>query len=121
MWEQRLERLPKRQIALNTVYVADNPIARLLGLAWMDEPPPGTSLWIPRCRSVQTFGMRFPLVLFWLDEQEVMIGSQTVEPRRVATDRWASSVVELVAGPDNLLKPDAQRGQRKVFGDVQLE
>ena len=105
MWEQRLERLPKTQIALNTVYIADNPIARLLGLAWMDEPPPGTSLLIPRCRSVQTFGMRFPLVLFWLDGHGVMIASDVVAPRRVAWNRYASAVVELVPGPDNLLKP----------------
>jgi uncharacterized membrane protein (UPF0127 family) len=43
-------------------FVADHYRARLLGLAWLRELPPGTGLLIPRCRSVHTFGMRF-----WLD------------------------------------------------------
>ena len=38
------------------------------GLAKLDDMPETTALHIPRCRSVHTFTMRFPLDLIWLDK-----------------------------------------------------
>ena len=51
------------------VVVADSAWARLRGLAFRRRPPEGWALLIPRCRSVHTFGMRFPIDLVWLDEE----------------------------------------------------
>lgn len=75
--------------------------ARLLGLAWLDRERAGAGLLIPRCSSVHTFGMRFPLDLVFLDgdgrELSVRCG---VGPRRFASDRRAAAVLELPSGAD---------------------
>jgi uncharacterized membrane protein (UPF0127 family) len=73
--------------------------ARLLGLAGLDEPPPGHALLIPRCRSVHTFGMRFALDLVWLDaEGRVVAVTRGVPPRRMRSCRRGRAVVEVPAG-----------------------
>jgi uncharacterized membrane protein (UPF0127 family) len=73
--------------------------ARLLGLAWLREVPPGHALLIPDCRSVHTFGMRFALDLVWLDAgDEVVRVDCDVGPRRIAGCRAARSVLETRAG-----------------------
>ena len=58
---RRFRRCP--EIALGPglrAVVAERPLARLLGLALMRRPPEH-ALLIPRCRSVHTWGMRFPI------------------------------------------------------------
>ena len=45
------------------VPVATTRLSRLLGLALLRRRRAGAGLLIPRCRSVHTFGMRFPLDL----------------------------------------------------------
>jgi uncharacterized membrane protein (UPF0127 family) len=81
------------------VVEARGMVVRALGLAWLDALPPGTALHIPRCRSVHTFGMRFPLDLIWLDAagRPVRV-DRAVPPRRVRSCREARSVVETRAG-----------------------
>ncbi len=49
------------------VPVAEGPVARLLGLAFLHRARAGPGLLIPRCRCVHTFGMRFALDLVFLD------------------------------------------------------
>jgi len=99
--------VPKRLRGLETValpgicpraYVAASHRARLLGLALLDELPPGTGLLIPRCRSVHTFGMRFALDVWFLDERHRPIGLRAaVEPGRIVSCREAAAVLELRA------------------------
>ena len=73
-------------------------LGRLVGLAL--RPDRGIALHLPRCRSVHTFGMRFPLDLVWLDEAgRVVRIDRRVPPCRVRSCRRARSVVELTAGP----------------------
>jgi len=69
--------------------------ARLLGLALLRKPPPGAALLIPRCHSVHTFGMRFPLELTWLGAggQIVRVDAR-VKPWRVRRCRDAVAVLE---------------------------
>jgi len=43
------------------VPVADTYLSRLLGLAFLPAERAPAGLLIPRCRSVHTFGMRFPI------------------------------------------------------------
>ncbi len=79
------------------VRVADDPLARLLGLAGLRALPPGVGLLLPRTRSVHTLGMRFPLDLVWLDgEGNVMRIDRMVRPGRVRACRDARAVIELM-------------------------
>jgi uncharacterized membrane protein (UPF0127 family) len=76
---------------------------RLLGLSRRDRESAGPGLLIPRCASVHTFGMRFPLDLYFLDgEGRVVAVRRRVPPRRVVWKRGASAVLEI---------PSPQRGE----------
>jgi uncharacterized membrane protein (UPF0127 family) len=69
------------------------------GLAKLDAMPESTALHIPRCRSVHTFTMRFPLDLIWLDKAgQVVRVDADVPPRRLKNCWRARSVVEGRAG-----------------------
>ena len=73
----RFRGLP-RTLALGfEVPLATTRRSRLLGLALLARERAGEGLLIPRCRSVHTFGMRFPLDLIFLDD-----GGRVVELRR---------------------------------------
>jgi uncharacterized membrane protein (UPF0127 family) len=72
-------------------------LARLRGLAFSD--PTADALHIPHCRSVHTFGMRYPLDLVWLDGGGAVVRiDRSVPPGRVRCCRAARSVVEMRAG-----------------------
>lgn len=72
---------------------------RTRGLAFRDALPPRHGLHIPRCRSIHTVGMRFPLDLIWLDRGGAVLRvDRGVPPRRVRTCLRARSVIELTAG-----------------------
>ena len=110
MWERRLERLPARTVAGLAVRVADGPLARLFGLALLDEPPSGTALLIPRCRSVHTFGMRFAIDLIWLDDDERPIRTdRRAGPGLVLAERAAAAVIELVPSEPTRRSPRVAR------------
>jgi uncharacterized membrane protein (UPF0127 family) len=63
----------------------------------LDRAQAPEALLIPRCSSVHTFGMRFPLEVVFLDERGDVLERRRVEPRRIATRRGSSSVLELPA------------------------
>lgn len=65
---------------------------RLTGLAGRRE---GHALLIPRCRSVHTFGMRYPLDLVWLAEGRIVRVDHAVPPWRLRSCATADSVLEL--------------------------
>jgi len=70
--------------------------ARLLGLSWRGRAAAQPGLLIPRCASVHTFGMRFPLDLYFLDsEGRVLAMRRRVPPRRFAWHPGARSVLEI--------------------------
>jgi uncharacterized membrane protein (UPF0127 family) len=95
---QRLARLPRIRIQGLEVPVAEGRLARALGLAWLERGQAGPGLLIPRCRSVHTFGMRFPLDLLFLDaELRLLTARADVPPRRIITCRRAGAVLELPA------------------------
>lgn len=81
------------------VRVATTRAARLLGLALLDREAAGEGLLVPSCRSVHTFGMRFPLDIAFLDAAGTVIGRRRgVPPRRAVVDRRASAVLEVPSG-----------------------
>jgi uncharacterized protein len=96
----RLDGLPARDLADGLrVAEADTRAARMKGLAKLDVLPERLALHIPRCRSVHTFTMRFPLDLIWLgkDGRPVRI-DRAIPPNRMKLCLRARSVVEANAG-----------------------
>jgi uncharacterized membrane protein (UPF0127 family) len=80
--------------------VAKDFRTRLLGLAWRDRDRAGPGLLIPRCSSVHTFGMRFPLDVYFLDAAGRVIGARLqVPPRRVLLQRGAAAILEIPSPP----------------------
>jgi uncharacterized membrane protein (UPF0127 family) len=97
----RLRRLPVATVLGREVRVATTFSARLLGLAHLDREETGPGLLILRCSSVHTFGMRFPLDLYFLDQDGVAIEvRQGVWGRRLASCRRSVAVVELPSPAD---------------------
>jgi uncharacterized protein len=98
---RRLRRLPHARCTPPSldgcdVRCAHDPLARLLGLAWLRALPAGGGLLLPRTRSIHTFGMRFALDLIWLDrEHRVVRVDRDVPPWRFRSCREARAVVEL--------------------------
>jgi uncharacterized protein len=97
----RLDRLPRRTLDDGLiVHEATTLRARLLGLAFMRPPPPDHALLIPNCRSIHTFGMRFPIDVTFLDEHGNAIRREpAVPPRRVVVERRAVAVLERASPP----------------------
>jgi uncharacterized protein len=96
----RLDALPARELPGGLrVAEAHSRAARMKGLARLDEMPATAALHIPRCRSVHTFTMRFPLDLIWLDKAGRAVRvDRDVPPRRLKACPRARSVVEANAG-----------------------
>jgi uncharacterized membrane protein (UPF0127 family) len=70
---------------------------RLIGLAFRREPPPWGLLFL-RCASIHTFGMRFPIDVFFLGpDGSIVRAVRAVPPRRVLVCRRATAVLELPA------------------------
>jgi hypothetical protein len=81
---------------------------RLRGLAFRDRADAGPGLLIPRCASVHTFGMRFPLDLYFLDGRGRVISVRCrVPPRRLAWQQGARYVLEI---------PSAEGGESAAAG-----
>jgi uncharacterized protein len=92
----RLRSAPTQVVAGHRVPVAVTFRARLLGLAYLDREAAGPGLLIPRCASVHTFGMRFPLDLCFLGRDgEVLAVCRAVPPRRCVAHRGAVAVLEI--------------------------
>lgn len=92
----RFRRLPTAQVASRRVPVAVTLLSRLLGLALLPPERAGEGLLIPRCRSVHTFGMRFPIHVVWVDAANRPLAVRgAVGPNRLLVEPGAAAVVEL--------------------------
>ncbi|HEY1284790.1 MAG TPA: hypothetical protein VGF04_01760 [Solirubrobacterales bacterium] len=94
----RLSRLPTVEIGGVVVPVASDARSRLLGLALLDRSEAGHGLLIPGCASVHSYGMRFPLLLAFLDEESRLLSLRFLPPRRFARHRGAAAVLEIATG-----------------------
>ena len=73
--------------------------ARLVGLLASRDLSPEEAIWIPRCASIHTMGMRFPIDAAFLDESgRVLRVARGLRPWRWAGARGARNVVEARAG-----------------------
>jgi uncharacterized membrane protein (UPF0127 family) len=105
---RRIRRLPLATVLGRETRVARGVRARLLGLAFLGREAAGAGLLIPHCASVHTFGMRFRLDLYFLDEGgEVILVRRRVPPRRLVSCRGADAVLELPAGEGGEFPPAA--------------
>jgi uncharacterized membrane protein (UPF0127 family) len=87
---------PRRLVLGFEVPVATTLKTRLLGLAFLSRSEAGEGLLIPRCRSVHTIGMRFPLDLVFLDiEGKVIEFRRGVRPGGFVRCGNAEAVLEL--------------------------
>src|ERR1044072_4619446 len=116
---RRLESLPTARLGGLRPRVAVGPRARLLGLAFLDAGEVGDGLVTPRCASVHTFGMRFPLDLVFLgrrggeEDRPTVVGVRSgVPPRRLVWCRGAVAVLELPARPSQGAGSSAVGGGR---------
>ncbi len=92
----RLAALPRRRVAGREVAVATGSRARLLGLIGLSREQAGAGLLIPRCTSIHTFGMRFPIDVVFLDGEERPLALyRAVSSRRLLGFRAAHSVLEV--------------------------
>ena len=98
MEARRFRGLAEVEVLGRTVIVASGTRARLLGLALLDRSRAGPGLLIPSCRSVHTFGMRFPIDIIFLDRDGCVVRAQSaVRPGRILACAGASAVLELPA------------------------
>jgi uncharacterized protein len=96
MTPNRFRKLPRQLVHGLEVPVAEGLIARALGLSHLDREDAGPGLLIPHCASVHTFGMRFPLDLYFLAPDGSLLTSRlSVPPRRFASYRGAAAVLEV--------------------------
>ncbi|MEO8476979.1 MAG: DUF192 domain-containing protein [Actinomycetota bacterium] len=74
---------------------------RMHGLRDRGFLPPDHAMLFPRCRSVHTFGMRFPITVAFVDARWRVVAVRRLPPGRLAWPRLgARSVVECPAGAD---------------------
>ena len=79
--------------------------ARLLGLAFLYSLDADDALLIRGCRSVHTFGMRFPIDVVFVDaDWRVLRVVRDLGPRRIASCRGAAAVIEVKAGEADRLR-----------------
>ena len=104
MLPRRLQRLEWRTLDTGArVAEADDVRSRLLGVALLRELPSAHGLFIPRCRSVHTFGMRFRIDVIFLDNRgRVLRVVRGVPPWRLVRCRAAYATLETRAGEASL-------------------
>jgi uncharacterized membrane protein (UPF0127 family) len=104
---ERILRLPVRHTLPVGIRVreARGIRARLLGLALLHHLDPNDALLFRRCRSVHTFGMRFPIDVVFLDRDgRVLRLARNVGPRRIVSCRAAAAAIEVRAGEGDRLR-----------------
>jgi len=94
---------------------------RMHGLRDRGFLPPDHAMLFPRCRSVHTFGMRFPIKAAFVDARWHVVAVRRLPPGRLAWPRLrARSVMECPADadllPGDVLTPAGARGERTTRG-----
>jgi uncharacterized membrane protein (UPF0127 family) len=92
--------LTKNTWLSTTVRKADNFLTRLVGLLRRTSLGPEEALWLIPSKGVHTFGMRFPIDVIFLNENNKVIDIiQDMAPNRLSRLHWsAQSILELPHG-----------------------
>src|SRR3954470_19446425 len=90
---------------------------RLVGLAFRRQA--GEPLLIPRCSSVHTFGMRFPIDVVFLDARgRVLRVAPAVPPWRLVSCPGAAAVVETAAGENGMITAMAEDQRERLLAGL---
>jgi uncharacterized membrane protein (UPF0127 family) len=82
------------------IRIARNFTERARGLLFAEPLPAGHFLYIPSCRAVHTFGMRYPLTVIFFDQgNHVLRVYQKVKPWRIISCLSAWAVCETTWRP----------------------
>ena len=100
------------QVVATRARVADGFIDRMLGFLNRKYIDLEEALWLPRCASIHTMGMRQPIDVLFLDRENrvVRVLCNVPSNRLAVICRGASSVIELGAGA--LQRSDVLIGDR---------
>jgi uncharacterized membrane protein (UPF0127 family) len=86
------------------VYRTEGTFERMRGLLGRRPLRTGEGLWLTRCASVHTVGMRYALDLLYLDRHRVVVKMvRALPPGRFSLAFGADSVIELPAGSLQML------------------
>lgn len=98
--EGRLVNITKQAVIASILSVALTPWQRLVGLLNRDGLQEGEGLLLPRCRSIHTLFMRFPIDVVFLDRAwRVVALRSNIKPGRILAPVFrACSVIELPSG-----------------------
>ena len=97
------------------IVVARTVLRRARGLAFRPDPPDGWALMFPRCRSVHTFGMRFPIDVVFVDAQGHPVRvTRALAPRRIVFCKRARAAIETRAGQGEIIVAMAQQQPSKL-------
>ena len=79
---------------------ARTPIQRMVGLLGHSRLADGEALFFPRCHSIHTWGMRFPIDVVFVDRAWTVVAlKERIGPWRIVLPVWpAWGVVELAEG-----------------------
>ena len=88
----------RHTMVANRGVVAERLVTRLLGLLTRSSFDPGEALVFPRCNSIHTCFMRFPIDVIFLQQGCVVKAVQALKPFRLAWAAGADTVIELPAG-----------------------
>jgi len=101
----------KKELSENVI-VAKRLLERMKGLIGKKGLENGESLWIKPCKSVHTFGMRFPIDIIFLDRESRVVALKKNFLKNHITPLYfkAVSVLELPAGTIEMT--DTRTGDR---------
>ena len=86
-------------VVIEPLHVARRFDERTRGLLDRTALADAEGLWLPRCRLVHTFGMKFPIDLVYLTESgEICKVVEGLRPARLSACLGAASVIELKSG-----------------------
>jgi len=96
----RLVNKSDNKTLISHLEVAQGLWPRMKGLLGRKNLPADQALWIPRCNSIHTFFMKFPIDLVFIDADMVVKKTIAgVRPGRVVWPVWqATGVIELSEG-----------------------
>lgn len=92
---RRFRSMRRRRVGGVDAVVAEGMRQRLFGLALIPRESAPAGLLIPRCGSVHSFGMRFPIEVRFLDGAGAELRRTRLEPRSLAAEPGAASVLEI--------------------------
>ena len=113
---RRLSPLPSLELPGGIrLTVASTRRSRLLGLAGLRALGRHHALLLPRCKSVHTFGMRFPLDLVWIDGADHVVRQDSgVKPGTALPLRPLGREASCGEGVHVAAAPTASSGRRRL-------